>query len=161
MTDCAAFAASLEECYRRIGERSMRDLPIYNEALAVAAIGFAVRNDAISGILVTPWFMNLILVPQDGSLAARTPGTSFSHAFPAGAIDFTVAEIDGVGRIASSSLFSPMFQFDEMEAATATATAAMAEILTSPPLPHDETRKLAPAVDRRNFLRGALTEPRP
>lgn len=161
MTDCAAFAALLEDCYRRIGERSMRDLPIYNDALSIAAIGFDIRNDAISGILVTPWFMNLILVPRDGSLASRATGSSFSHAFAAGAIDFTVGDIDGVGRIASSSLFSPMFEFDDMEAAKATATAAMIEILTSPAAEQDQARKLAPAVDRRNFLRGALTEPRP
>ncbi len=155
------FANLLEDCYRRIGERSMCELPIYNDALAVEAVGFATRDDAISGILITPWFMNLILQPLDGSLALRNPGSSFSHAFPAGAIDFNVGEIDGIGRIASCSLFSPMFEFSAMDQAKATAEAAFMEILL-PPVDHERpAAKVGAAVDRRSFLRGELVEPRP
>jgi len=162
MTSPVEFAASLEECYRRIGERSMRDLPIYNEALAVEAIGFGTRSATIAGILITPWFMNVILLPLDGSLASQRPGSSFSHVFPVGAIDFNVADIDGIGRIASCSLFSPMFEFSAMDVARATAEAAIAEILTPPVDRGDQSSGwVAKTVDRRSFLRGELTEPRP
>ncbi len=162
MTSPVEFASLLEDCYRRVGERSMRDLPIYNDALAVEAVGFGMRDATIAGILITPWFMNVILLPLDESLASQSPGSSFSHVFPVGAIDFNVADLDGVGRIATCSLFSPMFEFSSMEVARATAEAAIAEILT-PPLDRDNQSggRVAKTVDRRRFLRGELTEPRP
>jgi [NiFe] hydrogenase assembly HybE family chaperone len=161
MTSPVEFAASLEDCYRRIGERSMRDLPIYNDALAVEAIGFRVLGDALAGILITPWFMNLVVQPLDGSLNTCSPGSSISHAFPVGAIDFNVGDIEGIGKIASCSLFSPMFDFTAMDQARATAEAAFVEILL-PPAEHERpVAKVASAVDRRRFLRGELAEPQP
>ena len=161
MASPVEFASLLEDCYRRIGERSMRDLPVYNDALAVEAVGFRAVGEAFAGILITPWFMNLVLRPFDGSLAAWNPGSSISHPFPVGAIDFNVGDIDGIGRIASCSLFSPMFEFGTMEQARATAEAAFVEILL-PPAEHERpAAKVASAVDRRRFLRGELAEPRP
>ena len=155
------FASLLEACYRRIGDRAMRDLPIYNDALDVAAVGFAIRDGAMSGILITPWFMNLMLCPLDGSLASHSPGVSITHDFPAGSIDFTVGAIDGIGPIASCSLFSPMDEFSTMEQARATAEAAWLEILM-PPAEHERpAAKVAAAVDRRRFLRGELAERQP
>ncbi|MGA7809579.1 [NiFe]-hydrogenase assembly chaperone HybE [Bradyrhizobium sp.] len=161
MDRAAEFASLLEDCYRRIGERSMRDLPVYNDALAVEAVGFRADGEALSGILITPWFMNLVLRPLDGSPASWSPGSSISHAFPVGAIDFNVGDVDGIGRIASCSLFSPMFEFSTMEQARATAEAALMEILLPPAEPERPATKLAAAVDRRRFLRGELAEPRP
>jgi [NiFe] hydrogenase assembly HybE family chaperone len=158
MTDAIAYAATLVTIYRSIGEHAMRDLPIYNDALPVEAIGFSASDHAISGILITPWFMNLMLLPADGSLATRARGSSFSHDFPIGAFDFTVGEIEGIGRIASCSLFSPMFEFADMAAARATAEAAIAEIFD--PGPEAPKTRVVSALDRRSFLRGALTEPR-
>jgi len=161
MSSSVEFASLLEDCYRGIGERSMRDLPIYNDALAVEAIGFRTYGDTLAGILITPWFMNLILRPIDGSLASCSPGSSISHAFPVGAIDFNVGDIEGIGRIASCSLFSPMFEFNTMDQARATAEAAFVEILL-PPVAHERpATKVAAAVDRRRFLRGELAELRP
>jgi [NiFe] hydrogenase assembly HybE family chaperone len=159
MTDAIAYAVALEALYRRIGEHSMRDLPIYNEALSVEAIGFAAYDDAISGILITPWFMNLMLLPSDDSLATRGLGSSFSHAFPVGTLDFTVGNLDGLGRIASCSLFSPMFEFADMATARANAEAAIAEIRN--PEPDQPKTRVVTALDRRSFLRGVLAEPRP
>ena len=155
------FASLLEACYRRIGDRAMRDLPIYNDALDVAAVGFAIRDGAMSGILITPWFMNLMLCPRDGSLASHPLGSSITHDFPAGSIDFTVGAIDGIGPIASCSLFSPMDEFSTMDQARATAEAAWLEILM-PPAEHERpAAKVAAAVDRRRFLRGELAERQP
>jgi [NiFe] hydrogenase assembly HybE family chaperone len=161
MTSPVEFASLLEACYRRIGGHSMRDLPIYNDALAVEAVGFRTCGEALTGILITPWFMNLIVQPLDGSLASRNPGSSISHAFPVGAIDFNVGDVDGIGRIASCSLFSPMFEFSTMEQARATAEAALVEILLPPAEYERPAAKVAAAVDRRRFLRGELAEPRP
>lgn len=157
--DAVAWGELLAGSYREIGERAMRDLPIYNDALGVEAVGFRRFNGTIVGIMVTPWFMNVVM---PASAARETAGTAQLIPFPAGNIEFTLSEVGQMGRIASCSLFSPMFQFADMASARATAEAAIAELL----LPDDSeeaVRRRAPAttpIDRRNFLRGALTERR-
>jgi [NiFe] hydrogenase assembly HybE family chaperone len=159
-----AVATALVDSYRQAGERSMRDLPIYNDALSVEAIGFRLFDNKIMGIIVTPWFMNVVLVPLDDSMSDNVPGYSLKQRFPVGLLEFNVGEIAPIGRIASCSLFSPMFEFGDMAAARATAEACLIELMTAAPAEYEEAekpRKLAAAVDRRNFLRGALTEPQP
>ena len=53
---------ALVASFERIGRESMRGLPFYNEALSVEAVGFERFGDAWLGVLITPWFMNLMLV---------------------------------------------------------------------------------------------------
>ena len=162
--DPAAVAALLAQSYREAGERSMRDLPIYNDILSVEAIGFRPFDNKIMGIMVTPWFMNVVLVPLDDSMSDVAPGYSLQQRFPVGLLEFNVGEIEPIGRIASCSLFSPMFEFSDMAAARATAEACLIELMMAVPADCEEAekpRKLAAAVDRRNFLRGTLTEPQP
>jgi [NiFe] hydrogenase assembly HybE family chaperone len=67
--------------------------------------------------------------------------------FPAGDIDFAVGAIAGIGRVDSASLFSPMFDFDHMDAARGAAEAALAALF-APAAPQ-------PGVDRRAMLFGA------
>jgi [NiFe] hydrogenase assembly HybE family chaperone len=157
--DAVAWGELLAGSYREIGERAMRDLPIYNDALGVAAVGFRRFNGTIVGIMVTPWFMNVVM---PASAARETSGATLQIRFPAGNIEFTLSEVGQMGRIASCSLFSPMFQFADMAAARATAEAAIAELML-PADSEEAVRRREPAttpIDRRNFLRGALTEPR-
>lgn len=157
--DAVAWGELLAGSYREIGERAMRDLPIYNDALGVAAVGFRAFNGTIVGIMVTPWFMNVVM---PASAAREASGMTLLIRFPAGNIEFTLSEVGQMGRIASCSLFSPMSEFADMAAARATAEAAIAELM----LPDDSeeaARRREPAttpIDRRNFLRGALTERR-
>jgi [NiFe] hydrogenase assembly HybE family chaperone len=50
--------------FRDIGDRQMRDLPFYNTNLEVEAFGFSPFGDRqLIGVLITPWFMNLIVLP--------------------------------------------------------------------------------------------------
>ncbi len=54
---------ALIEQFRRV-DASMRELPIYNDKVAVEAIGFGLFGDgALLGVMLTPWFMNLIILP--------------------------------------------------------------------------------------------------
>ena len=50
--------------FERIGAEQMRDLPIYNHAIDVEAIGFHPWGPGFIGVLITPWFMNLMLLPS-------------------------------------------------------------------------------------------------
>lgn len=152
--DAVAWGERLAAAYRDIGDRAMRDLPIYNDALDVEAIGFRRFEGAVIGIMVTPWFMNVVM-PAD-QIARAVSGSSLRVRLPAGEIELALSEVQPIGRIASCSLFSPMFGFADMAAARATAEAALAELM----LPADNRAAATSTIDRRNFLRGALTERR-
>ena len=120
----------LAAAYQAIAERT-RDLPIYHHALTVEAVGFRAHEGVALGVIVTPWFMNLVAVDLPGGPArARQPaGSTVRRSLPAGGIDFIVAEVDGVGRVDGASLFSPMFAFNDPAVARATASAALEEAL--------------------------------
>ncbi|MGY3361997.1 [NiFe] hydrogenase assembly HybE family chaperone [Bradyrhizobium sp. GM0.4] len=153
-----AWGELLAGSYREIGERAMRDLPIYNDALGVEAVGFRWFNGTTIGIMVTPWFMNVVIPAS--AIARDTSGPSLRIRLPAGDVEFTVSEVGQMGRIASCSLFSPMFQFADIVAARATAKATFAELML-PANSEEAVRRREPAtspIDRGNFLRGVLTE---
>ncbi len=137
-----AVGARLAAAYRAIAERT-RDLPIYHHALTVEAVGFRAHEGVALGVIVTPWFMNLVAVDLPGGPRRDLPplGTTARRSLPAGVIDFTVSEIAGIGRVDSASLFSPMFAFADPAVARATAEAALAAVLEPDvaPLPSPPT----------------------
>lgn len=146
---------------------AMRDLPVFNPALDVAAIGFRALDDHAFGVIVTPWFMNLVRLPLDFATAAECrQGEVVTRVLPVGALEFTVGQLDTIGGIESCSLFSPMFGFADQAAAEAAAAAALAAVL-EPEQAGDETSssqapgKMATTLDRRGLLRGAWMERRP
>uniref|UniRef100_Q07S93 Putative hydrogenase expression/formation protein HupJ n=1 Tax=Rhodopseudomonas palustris (strain BisA53) TaxID=316055 RepID=Q07S93_RHOP5 len=167
--DARAAGEALAAFYRG-AERSMRELPIYNPALRVAAIGFRAIDDHAFGVVVTPWFMNLVRVPLQRDHAALPQGAAVALALPAGTLEFTAGQLDGFGAIESCSLFSPMFGFADQAAAESAAAAALAAVLdpqfdaaaaTAEPVAPDSPASPPAPLDRRRFLRGELTERRP
>lgn len=164
-----ALGERLAALYRVIGARNMSDLPVYNAALDVEAIGFHVCEGHALGIVVTPWFMNIVRAPLDGGRDGDSPalGATVRRVLPAGSFDFTVGALDGFGRIESCSLFSPMFDFADPASARAAAEAALAAIrdaqfeqtdADSVPAPRRPANR---SIDRRSLLRGEFREPRP
>lgn len=157
-TDAAAWGQRLAHVYRDIGERAMRDLPIYNDALDVEAVGFRVFNGTIIGIMVTPWFMNLAM--PAGEMAPAASASTLRFRFPTGDIEFILSDIKHAGRIASCSLFSPMIGFADAASARATAEAVINELML-PADGREATRRREPAtsaIDRRSFMRAVLRE---
>ncbi|WBU30841.1 [NiFe]-hydrogenase assembly chaperone HybE [Rhodopseudomonas palustris] len=145
---------------------AMRDLPVFNPALDVAAIGFRALDDHAFGVIVTPWFMNLVRLPLDPATAGRSQGEVVTRVLPVGALEFTAGQLDGIGGIESCSLFSPMFDFADQSAAEAAAEAALAAVLepeqvADETLPSQAPSKMATTLDRRGLLRGAWMERRP
>lgn len=116
----------LEAAFRRIQRDIMADVPILNPALAVEAVGFDRWQDHWLGVLITPWFMNLVVVPG----AAETwqsvaPGLRLFRKFPAGDFAFLGSAEPEVGEFQTCSLFSPMGEFAEQAAAREVARAAL------------------------------------
>ena len=126
----------------------MRDMPVVNTALSVQAIGFNRVNNDWLGILITPWFMNLMLLPgPDSAWRMQQPGTKIEKRYPYGVFEFTLGNEPQLGSYALCSLFSPMFQFENQAAALAAAQAALQGLLA----------EAAPrGVSRRDLLRGSL-----
>lgn len=119
--DAHAVGAKLAALYRDIHRTAMSGVPICNDALDVEAIGFRDFGGYVVGVVVTPWFANLVAAaPAPFPDAAR-----LRLRFPAGDVDFNVSELDGFGRLASCSLFSPMSEFVDHDAARMAARSAL------------------------------------
>jgi [NiFe] hydrogenase assembly HybE family chaperone len=142
---------ALEAVFNEILTQRMRDMPVLNPALAVRALGFNRYKPDWVGVLITPWFMNVLLMPgAESRWLTQAPGCKFEQAFPYGSFEFVVAEEVQLGRYAQCSLFSPMFQFADQAAAVAAAESALQALLAVP----------APrAISRRDLLRGNLVRP--
>jgi [NiFe] hydrogenase assembly HybE family chaperone len=177
--EVASLSVRLEAHFREVYLRAMADVPICNAALSVACVGFRPWRGQAFGIVVTPWFMNIVLAPLEGvAPIVAAPGATQSVSLPCGKVDFLVADLESFGRLLMCSLFSPMQDFVDQEAALATAQAAMAGLLDAEllaqapdveiyPFARDEPRQTpaeraekyreresaeAPRLDRRAFF---------
>ncbi len=116
----------LEQVFERVQRERMQGIPVLNPALKVQGVGFESWGDHCLGVLITPWFMNLVLLPHEGETwTDLSIGDKVEQVFPSGAYEFIVGEEPGAGRYLMCSLFSPMFEFADQQAAVATATAAL------------------------------------
>lgn len=139
--------AALAAAYRA-AEAGMRGLEIYNPALAVDLAGFDTagpEGDRL-GIVLTPWFLNLVLLP--GAEPGAAPGEKLSRLLPAGVFEFVVGRLDGVGTVLSCSLLSPVFEFEDQASGRLAAEAALRAVLTP-------EKPVHAAVGRRALLLGS------
>lgn len=131
-------ARRFEATFREIHVGQMRGVPLVNETLEVRAIGFRPYDGRIIGVLLTPWFMNIVLVPgPDDDWSARVSGSRELLDFPSGEYEFIDASRPETGPYKACSLFSPMFDFSSMLQAEETARAALAALF-DPSLRADE-----------------------
>jgi [NiFe] hydrogenase assembly HybE family chaperone len=160
-------SARIERVFGEVHATRMRGLPFLNPALRVEAVGFRRWDGRWLGVLVTPWFMNLVLLP-DAPAAWRHVryGDSVSYALPAGVFEFISAREPALGDYQSCSLFSPVFEFADQDGARATARAALAALFdpqsqagVEGPVGDSARPQAAPApaqppLSKRDFLRG-------
>jgi [NiFe] hydrogenase assembly HybE family chaperone len=117
-----ALERKLESVFRRIEQERMRDLSFCNPALQVSAVGFQVWNDDYLGVLLTPWFMNLMLLPREPqALEGDIIGSKCTRVFPSGRYEFILSEEAELGRYLVCSLFSPVFEFEDQQTALSVA----------------------------------------
>lgn len=112
MQDPEVLGRSIESIFRRIHVERMRGLPLLNPALEVAAVGFRQHEGRGIGIIVTPWLMNLVMLPgADDDWSDLELGAKQWHAIGARQYKFLVNEIDDIGVCQTHSLHSPMHAF--------------------------------------------------
>lgn len=124
----AAAAAELETVYRRIESTAMANVPVLNRALAVQAVGMTRTEAGLACVLVTPWFINLVLLPEALAPSVQ-PGTKSRVALPGGVFEFIQSHHDELGPHRMCSLMSPVFEFEAQADAVAMAEAVLGEIL--------------------------------
>jgi [NiFe] hydrogenase assembly HybE family chaperone len=125
-------AGALEVAFDQVLRHQMQGLPVLNPALAVEAVGFRAWRAHWLGVLVTPWFMNLMLMPRIAEAwHAVGERESRPHVFPAGVFEFIGGHHPALGDYQACSLFSPMFDFTDQPTARATATAALEALFDS------------------------------
>lgn len=123
----------LVESFTHIQHTRMQGVPVINPKLHVNADYFIPWQDYFLGVLVTPWFMNLMLLPASNEalsgLRQKRIGEKETHVFPSGPYEFIVGTEADLGRYLSCSLFSPMFDFSDQVAVMDTAAAVLGELM--------------------------------
>ena len=154
MTDAAVDPARLVSHYRTIGAERMQGLPIVNPRLDVEAVGFRVVGGHRFGVLIAPWFMNMVLLPGGDDWSAHAQGDKVTVTLPAGDYEFVVCRDDTLpGCHLSAVLFRSMTDFPDQDTARAVAREIMLRLFEPEP---DASREPDDGLARRRYSRRAL-----
>jgi [NiFe] hydrogenase assembly HybE family chaperone len=161
----------LNAAYRAIARRMDR-LAFVNPAIDVEAVAFAPWESHWLGAMVTPWCINLMLLPRDASAWTSLPqGKKLRYVFPAGEYEFISSRDDAVGEYQMCSLISPVLELPDHATAREVAVLARAALFdpANAPVPdepnraHDEPgpgaieqlgKQAHAPMSKRDFLRG-------
>lgn len=139
----------LVACYQQVFEERFRDMPIVNDALCVEAVGFRDLAQHRFGALITPWFINLVLLPGTGRWDERPQGSMCKVELPGGKIDFTVSQDTALGTHLSAALFSTVADFPDQAMARDIAAESLRLLFTRNDAGAAEKGK---AMSRRQLL---------
>ncbi|MCL2075196.1 MAG: [NiFe]-hydrogenase assembly chaperone HybE [Betaproteobacteria bacterium] len=130
-------AVVIERVFGEVAKSGMADFPLANSLLAVEAVAFR-RYAPVDGaafwvgVLITPWAMNLMLLPAadgDATWPDIPPGGKCLWRFPSGEYEFIVAFAEGLGIYHLCSLFPLPLDFPDQTLARQTAFATLAALL--------------------------------
>jgi [NiFe] hydrogenase assembly HybE family chaperone len=169
----------LNAAYRVIAGR-MAGLNFVNPAIDVEAVGFAPWESHWLGVIVTPWCINLMLLPRELSGWTSMPqGTTMRYRFPAGDYEFISSRDEAVGEYQMCSLISPVLDLPDHATAREVAALARAALLDPANAPVPEVPKADAAdadapgpiahikeqatkpMSKREFLRGRFLRAEP
>lgn len=146
-TDLPPRIAALVKRFDDIAQTTMREIPLARGDLSVEAVGFALHDGVWTGVLITPWAMNLLRLPNEYHTPTANVGDKHTHTIGSTVFEFMQA-FDGVlGGYETCSLESPLTsctnQIQAREIALAVLTQLSATAANSPMSP-----------SRRGFLTG-------
>lgn len=147
-TDVGISTVELADRYRHIWQTRMHGLNFLNPQLEVECAGFRDDGEHSVGVLITPWFMNLVLLPDSDTLADFPQGEQVQCQFPSGPCDLTVYQDEELGTYLAAVLFRTVADFPDQAVARAVAEEALANILAEPP------EKDTGTVSRRGLITG-------
>ncbi|WP_407279252.1 [NiFe]-hydrogenase assembly chaperone HybE [Aromatoleum evansii] len=166
-------STTLQRHFRRVHETRMAGLPFLNEALDVAVAACErVAGDWLAA-LVTPWSIQLVLLPGGGTLWRDTAaGARHTLSLPVGDLVFIGEAAEHATDLVPAFLYCPLITPPEgianTDAACAIAREALATVLKPLPASAPDTTGAArsedadpnprtpPSPSRRAFLRGRV-----
>ncbi|MCW8947451.1 MAG: [NiFe]-hydrogenase assembly chaperone HybE [Sedimenticola sp.] len=166
-------AEQITQAFRQIEQNQMQGLPVCNKLLTTEVIGLTRFNECWVGALITPWTLQLIMLPASAEAEQLEEGDHRAYEFPQGKVVFMTTENDALGPYQSCGLMSPLHSFESQEQIRQTATEVM-ELMFQPPAESEEKQSVQVAMPgrldidreakssekksgtRRDFLRGAL-----
>jgi [NiFe] hydrogenase assembly HybE family chaperone len=143
----------------------MVDVPILNSAMKVEAVGFREWEGRWIGVLVTPWMINLVLLPgQETTLVPLAPDEKKKWTFPSGEYEFMGLNEPLIGTCHMCSMISPVMEFETHDEAVAVAQEIMVGLFTDQKSQEDLATRIDDArlkgetisqqnMSRRDFLR--------
>jgi [NiFe] hydrogenase assembly HybE family chaperone len=137
-----ALVCRFESIYRE----KMEHLPITNRRLRVEAVGFRRCGDYQLGVLITPWFINLILLPESAIVGDHPQGSKSTVTFACGNVEFTGCDDPRLGQYRSAALFRSVTDFPSQAVASDIANQVLKNQYTA----NDDT----PSLTRRAVLTG-------
>jgi [NiFe] hydrogenase assembly HybE family chaperone len=143
----------LVERFRVIHRERMAELPLCNPQLAVEAVGFRDFEEHRLGILITPWFMNLVLLSDTDTWRDWQQGSVSEWTLPAGSQEFTTCTDDNIPTYLTSVLFRTVSDFPDQATARAVAEEIMEQLFVEPTKASKSILNDKP-VSRRALLSG-------
>lgn len=138
--------ALLVRQFEAIYREHMKGLPIVNTRLNVEAVGFREFDGHQLGVLITPWFMNLVLIAASDEWSNASQGDTSSIDFPCGPIEFTKCVDELFGTYLTAVLFRSVSDLHDQSLAREIARQIMQDLFNAP-------RKERP-LSRRELLTG-------
>lgn len=152
MDDRSNALAALVSRFEFIRRERMQGLPIVNPRLSVEAVGFFSFEEHELGVLIAPWFMNLVLLPGTDEWADVAQGVKIERMLPSGSFEFTLCRDDEIGVYLTGILFRTVSDFPDQETARAVAADVLVRLFTNP---DEDTSEAKPkVVSRRALLAG-------
>jgi len=158
---------SVHHAFERIHRERMVGLPILNDALQVDVVGFIGLQERWIGVLITPWCLNLMVLPMnDDGWQPPAEGVWRHETFPGQAFQLLGGVEEEVGSYAFRSLASPVTGYPNHEAVRDIARELLKQLLIpapeTPTATHDAESELitgaqpAPRqVSRRHLFGGS------
>jgi len=144
---------ALQQHFERIHRDHMQDLPITNAKLAVEAIGFRRLDGHLLGVLITPWFMNLVLLPGNDEWSGIEQGSTVNYSLPAGEFEFTTSTDSVLGIYLTAVLFRTVVDFPDQDTARMIAEKILADIVVEGSRPGTGTAfKPTQPISRRSLF---------
>lgn len=145
--------------FRVIDKERMQGLPFYNSRLSVEGVDFQPTEQGYIGALVTPWFINIILLYENPPQQSIALGNRVKHSFASGEHDFMVGDDEQLGRYDFISLASPTSKYKSQQQACDYARKKLNSIVSADidaleEKPVQFMNVEADRLSRREFLRG-------
>lgn len=148
--------------YRRIWETTMRDLDFVNRALEVDIAGFRRYRGDWVGAVISPWFVNLYVLPGGGELWRDLgAGERVKLPFPVGELEF-IADYEPTAEIPAAlycPLLAPVTALKSQEEALRMAMDALETLFTPAAVAPTPADALAPATPEAAPKAAAPDEP--